>query len=260
MTRQERIMAASTGKRADRLPFFHYWRHCQVGWAERECRNRGMGMCWNRPCYSERMHNVEVTEQWGTIRGNKAVRDAEGHILVKPNGRVIPENNSLLGNASPDWLAGITNRFSYKGFNLSVLFDMKWGGDVYSGGILKQTNFGIHAMTLRSCPRGAKRVTLRRQRTNHESPIPIAQPTEASVAVSIVSRRINHLLLRPIACEMPNSGKRRENAIRLTVTTTSANATATMVTIAASSSKACRVSFAIISFSVWSVCTSVWLV
>jgi len=92
--------------------------------------------------------NAEVGEPYGTIRGNKAVRDAEGHILVKSNGRVIPEANSLLGNAAPDWLAGITNRFSYKGFNFSVLFDMKQGGDVYSGGILKQTNFGIHALTL----------------------------------------------------------------------------------------------------------------
>lgn len=92
--------------------------------------------------------NAEVGQPYGTIRGNMGARDAEGHILVKSNGRVIPIANSLLGNATPDWLAGITNRFSYKGFSLSVLFDMKKGGDVYSGGMLKQTNFGIHALTL----------------------------------------------------------------------------------------------------------------
>ncbi len=63
MSRRERIMAASLKKRADRLPFFHYWRHSQIGWAERECRNRGMGMCWTRPCYVEKMHGVEITER-----------------------------------------------------------------------------------------------------------------------------------------------------------------------------------------------------
>jgi hypothetical protein len=38
MSRREGIIAASLKKRADRLPFSHYWRHSQIGWAERECR------------------------------------------------------------------------------------------------------------------------------------------------------------------------------------------------------------------------------
>ena len=62
MTRRERLLAATHGERADKLPFFHYWRHSQVGWAEREARNRGMGMNWNRPPYVEKLHDVEVTE------------------------------------------------------------------------------------------------------------------------------------------------------------------------------------------------------
>ena len=63
MTRLERITAASRGLRADRLPFFHYWRHSQIGWAERECRNRGMGMNWVRPCASEIVHGLEVVQR-----------------------------------------------------------------------------------------------------------------------------------------------------------------------------------------------------
>jgi hypothetical protein len=74
MTRRERILAASVQKRADRLPFFHYWRHSQIGWAERECRNRGMGMCWSRPCAIEVMHGVEVTEQPVVSSGQTLVR------------------------------------------------------------------------------------------------------------------------------------------------------------------------------------------
>ena len=38
MTRRERILTASRRERTDRLPFLHWWRHMQTGWAERECR------------------------------------------------------------------------------------------------------------------------------------------------------------------------------------------------------------------------------
>ena len=58
MSRRERILCATVRKQSDRLPFFHYWRHSQMGRAERECRNRGMGLCWTRPCWIERMHGV----------------------------------------------------------------------------------------------------------------------------------------------------------------------------------------------------------
>jgi hypothetical protein len=74
MTRRERIIATSRKVRADRLPFFHYWRHSQIGWAERECRNRGMGMCWARPCDVQKMHGVEVTEQQSASSGTSVVR------------------------------------------------------------------------------------------------------------------------------------------------------------------------------------------
>jgi len=74
MTRRERIMAASLKRRADKLPFFHYWRHSQIGWAERECRNRGMGMNWTRPCYVEKMHGVEITERQITSSGRIALQ------------------------------------------------------------------------------------------------------------------------------------------------------------------------------------------
>ena len=74
MTRRERIMASVTGDRADKLPFFHWWRHMQTGWAERECRNRGMGICWERPPYVERLHDVEVTEQRAVVEGKAVTR------------------------------------------------------------------------------------------------------------------------------------------------------------------------------------------
>ena len=74
MTRRERILASAHKQRADRLPFFHWWRHCQTGWAERECRNRGMGMNWLRPPYVTRMHGVEVSEARAVVEGRAIVR------------------------------------------------------------------------------------------------------------------------------------------------------------------------------------------
>ncbi len=74
MTRRERIMTASHKKCADKLPFFHYWRHSQIGWAERECRNRGMGMCWTRPPYIMKMHGVDRSETQGMSSGEAVIR------------------------------------------------------------------------------------------------------------------------------------------------------------------------------------------
>jgi len=84
MTRRERIMAASLKQRADKMPFFHFWRHSQIGWAERQCRNRGMGMCWMRPSYVEKMHGVEVTERQVTASGRTLFR----RIYTTPVGSV----------------------------------------------------------------------------------------------------------------------------------------------------------------------------
>ena len=74
MSRRERIMASARRQPADRLPFFHYWRHSQIGTAERECRNRGMGMNWVRPPYVTRLHDVDVTEQRATVDGQTVIR------------------------------------------------------------------------------------------------------------------------------------------------------------------------------------------
>ncbi|HEX2986617.1 MAG TPA: hypothetical protein VHS06_00350 [Chloroflexota bacterium] len=74
MTRRERLLEATHGRPADKLPFFHYWRHSQIGWAERECRNRGMGMNWDRPCFTSRLHDVRVVEERAVVDGQPVLR------------------------------------------------------------------------------------------------------------------------------------------------------------------------------------------
>ena len=73
MTPRERILATLRGERVDKLPFFHYWRHSQTGQVERECRNRGMGICWVRPCYIASMPHVEVTEKLEVTTGTSEI-------------------------------------------------------------------------------------------------------------------------------------------------------------------------------------------
>ena len=78
VTRRSRILAASRGEPADRVPFFHYWRHSQFGWAERECRNRGMGLSWDRPPYVMKFHGVEVTERRALVDFMRRVEKETG--------------------------------------------------------------------------------------------------------------------------------------------------------------------------------------
>ena len=87
MTRRERILKASHRERVDRLPFFHNWRHMQIGWAERECRNRGMGMSWARPSYVTKIHDVDITEQWLQKDGQTVYR----RIFSTPVGTVYQD-------------------------------------------------------------------------------------------------------------------------------------------------------------------------
>jgi TonB-linked SusC/RagA family outer membrane protein len=56
-----------------------------------------------------------------------------GQVINNENGRPLSTGTrERLGNYNPDWLAGVRNTFSYKGVNLSVLFDIRHGGKVYS--------------------------------------------------------------------------------------------------------------------------------
>lgn len=71
-----------------------------------------------------------------------------GQMVFASNGRPIRTTNRIyLGNYNPDWLMGLGNSFNFKGIKLSVLFDIRQGGKLYSetqtvgreGGIIIET-------------------------------------------------------------------------------------------------------------------------
>lgn len=92
---------------------------------------------------------AEAGQPFGNLRGNAQAKDPEtGTPLVLPNGRVRWESDQLLGNAQADWIGSIRNSFSYKGFSLNVLVDVKMGGELFSATMIKSVNHGVHAASL----------------------------------------------------------------------------------------------------------------
>lgn len=84
-------------------------------------------------------------EEYGIMRGSVDVRDDEGNLLIDPaNGQLIADRNpAIVGNPNPDFIAGLTNTFSFKGVKLSVLFDWRQGGDIYSTTVNQQLGRGV---------------------------------------------------------------------------------------------------------------------
>ncbi len=91
---------------------------------------------------------AEVGEPFGTIRGNAMLQDADGNYLVDNDGRAMTDLDVIIGNAAPDWLAGVRNSFTYKGFDFSFLFDFRYGGDVFAETMNKNSNRGVSSQTL----------------------------------------------------------------------------------------------------------------
>ena len=76
---------------------------------------------------------AQVGGQYGTIIGRDFQKTPSGEKIVGANGMpMFTDNKVSLGKGLPDWAAGLTNRFSYKGITLQFLIDMKFGMDVYS--------------------------------------------------------------------------------------------------------------------------------
>ena len=79
------------------------------------------------------------------MRGSVNDRDEDGNLLVDPaNGQLIrAANPEIIGNPNPDFIAAMTNTFSYKGFRLSALFNWRQGGDIYSYTLQGQLGRGV---------------------------------------------------------------------------------------------------------------------
>ena len=78
--------------------------------------------------------NAREGEPYGTIQGTDFVYSDDGQKVVAPSGyyEISGRNDIVLGNVQPDWNAGITNSFTYKGVTASFLVDGQMGGSIFS--------------------------------------------------------------------------------------------------------------------------------
>ncbi len=93
--------------------------------------------------------SIAVGQPYGVIIGNKLPRSPDGQYLINPATGLFQPGvpNSVVADPNPDYTAGINNNFRFKNITLGFLFDMTYGGDLYSftipamrsGGLLKET-------------------------------------------------------------------------------------------------------------------------
>lgn len=78
------------------------------------------------------------------------LRNNAGQILVDPNtGYPLKNPNFVIaGDRNPDFVLGFQNTFKYKNLNLSVLLDIRKGGDIFNGTAEWMYQYGISPKTL----------------------------------------------------------------------------------------------------------------
>lgn len=76
---------------------------------------------------------------FGEIRGDDYTYytsggKSTGQRIVKSNGwyQKTTTTNNNIGNATPDWIGGVSNTFRYKNFSFNFLIDVRHGGQVFS--------------------------------------------------------------------------------------------------------------------------------
>ncbi len=94
-----------------------------------------------------------VGESFG-LYGTKWKRDPDGNFIINSaTGLRELEQNKYLGSVVPDFMLGINNSFSYKGFRLGFLVDIRQGGVFYSGTVASLRSSGMAYETMEN--RGA---------------------------------------------------------------------------------------------------------
>jgi hypothetical protein len=92
------------------------------------------------------------------MTGTTYLRETDANKIEIPNGRYqvdpatglykLNNNNPIVGNREPSFIAGFNNTLRYKRFILSFLFDIRKGGDVYNGTEYAMVVNGLSKRTL----------------------------------------------------------------------------------------------------------------
>jgi TonB-linked SusC/RagA family outer membrane protein len=69
--------------------------------------------------YGQRPGDIKIKDVNG--------RDADGNLTDEPDGNLNADDRTILGSTVPNWSGGLTNSFSFKGFDLSILVHARVG-------------------------------------------------------------------------------------------------------------------------------------
>ena len=88
---------------------------------------------------------IEPGFPYGYLRGSRSARTDDGRLIINPSNGApfVDPNPQMVGDPNADYKIGITNRFAYKAFELSVLWDMTKGGDFYTETINSMLGRGV---------------------------------------------------------------------------------------------------------------------
>lgn len=81
---------------------------------------------------------------YGIIMGTRILRDENDNFVINSNGGFIDEVGLFeIGDPNPDWRLNVNNTINYKGFNFSMLWSYRHGGDVYSNTVSALVGRGL---------------------------------------------------------------------------------------------------------------------
>lgn len=83
-------------------------------------------------------NEADAAKSYGSRVGQIKVQDvngrsADGKLTGQPDGKINADDRQKLGSDVPDWSGGITNRFNFKGFDLSFFIYARQGQVIISG-------------------------------------------------------------------------------------------------------------------------------
>ncbi|MFN5022258.1 MAG: SusC/RagA family TonB-linked outer membrane protein [bacterium] len=76
--------------------------------------------------------NAMVGQPFGIHLGSVPYKIGDTTLVAAATGRDIINPNQITGSPRPDWIGGISNSFSYKGFSLQITATVKMGGVIFS--------------------------------------------------------------------------------------------------------------------------------
>jgi hypothetical protein len=108
----------------------------------------------------EPMYTINVVQQDGILSqsdiddgaalyGNQVEGDPK-YVDADGDGVITPDDRVLSGHPNPDYVWGISNTLTWKGFDLNILIQGQWGGVIYStfGRAMDRTGQGYNDNTL----------------------------------------------------------------------------------------------------------------